>query len=219
VSGTEVFQHVQAFTEVCLNGSFDDFAVRFCHQSPHTCELPDLFLTTSRAGDRHQVNRVDVPLFPTAILSVIDFEFLHHLRRDFFTSVSPRVENLVVPFHFGNNTVFVTLPGLFDFLLRVFDDLRLLFRRDEIVRRKGQSALGAFAETRSHQSVEQVNRSSPPDVFVAVADDRLQACRFECVIVIRHSFRQNVVKNNPSRCCLERLALIDFGVGFQPSSF
>ena len=53
VSGNEVFQYGQTFTEVRFDRQFDDTAVRGCHQTTHTSQLFDLSVGTTGTGVGH----------------------------------------------------------------------------------------------------------------------------------------------------------------------
>ena len=58
VSGNEVFQYGQTFTEVRFDGQFDDTAVRGSHQTTHTSQLFDLSVGTTGTGVSHHVDVV-----------------------------------------------------------------------------------------------------------------------------------------------------------------
>src|SRR5690606_24509144 len=58
VGGVEVLLHVQAFTEVRLDGRLDDRAIRTRHQATHAGQLTDLRLATTGTGVGHDVQRV-----------------------------------------------------------------------------------------------------------------------------------------------------------------
>ena len=61
----------------------------------------------------HQVNRIDVAHTTTVIFT----HRLHHFLGDAFTSMGPRIKNLVVSLFLGDHTTLVVLAELENFLI------------------------------------------------------------------------------------------------------
>ena len=58
MSGHEILQYIQPFTEIGLDRQFDGSSRRIRHQSPHACQLLNLLIGTSRTRVRHHINIV-----------------------------------------------------------------------------------------------------------------------------------------------------------------
>ena len=59
VGGDKVLKYVQTFTEVGDDRRFDDRAIGFRHQTPHTTQLTHLRHTTPGTGVGHHIDRVE----------------------------------------------------------------------------------------------------------------------------------------------------------------
>src|SRR5690606_16986147 len=99
VSGDEVLEYVQAFTEVRGNWRLDDGAVRLGHQATHTGKLTNLGCGTPRTGVGHHVHGVEGILLDFLALAVDDLLFRevgHHRLGHFIVGLGPEVDHLVV---------------------------------------------------------------------------------------------------------------------------
>src|SRR5690606_10669592 len=141
VRGAEVLQHAETFTEVGLNGRFDNLARGLGHQTTHTGQLTNLLDTTTSTGVRHQVDGVHI-----AGLAAVVLELRHHLFGDLLTRVSPGIKHLVVALHIRDDAAAILAEELEHRLLGGRDDLGLARRRDQVVGRERQTAAGAPAE-------------------------------------------------------------------------
>ena len=88
VGRAEVLEHRQPFAEVGLDRRLDDLARRLGHEPAHAGQLADLL--DAAAGTRlgHQEDRIQVDLALAAVVA----QGFHHLGRDPFAGVRPRVQ-------------------------------------------------------------------------------------------------------------------------------
>src|SRR5690606_23826679 len=136
VSGDEVLQYVQAFTEVRGDRGLDDGAVRLGHQATHTGQLTDLGGATTRTRVRHHVHGVEGLLLDFLALAVDDLLFRqvgHHRLGHFVVGLGPEVDHLVVLLALGYQAGGILRFDLLHFLGGGVDDARLLVRDDEVV--------------------------------------------------------------------------------------
>ena len=122
VRGDEVFQHGQAFAEVRENRLLDDVAGRLGHEAAHTGELAHLLAVAARAGIHHEGNRV------VFLLALVVFQRLEHDVGDLVGAMRPDVDDLVVAFAGGDDTLAILLLDFLDLLLRGVDFLVFLLR-------------------------------------------------------------------------------------------
>jgi hypothetical protein len=126
VRRVEVFENRQTFFKVRDNRRFDDLAGWLGHQAAHTRKLADLGCGTTRARVRHHVNRVQV-----AARDVRDA--LHHGVGHVVRAFRPDIDNLVVFFTFGDESVLVLLFEFFHFLVSGFHELFFRFGDDQVI--------------------------------------------------------------------------------------
>ena len=60
VGRNEVFQHGEAFAEVCLDRHLDGLTGWVSHETAHTGELTDLLVVTTGTGGGHHVDGVEL---------------------------------------------------------------------------------------------------------------------------------------------------------------
>ena len=120
VSGHEILQYVQAFTEIRLDRQLDGTSCRICHQPSHTCKLFDLFIRTTGSGIRHHEDIV---------------VFIQSGQQRFCQRVVsrlPGLDNLFVTLFLRDQASFEVLRDLIHRILRLLDHLRLLRRHGHI---------------------------------------------------------------------------------------
>ena len=164
MSGDEVFENGQTFTEVGENGPFDNFAVRLRHKTTHTGELTDLVLTASGAGIQHGVNRVD-------LLSVSFFGFREEGISHLLGGAGPDVDDLVVAFAVGQSTVGVLTVDGIDFFACGSDEFRFCLGYGHIRNGDGEACHGRVFVTEVLQIVQQQDRLVMTDIFIRLSDE------------------------------------------------
>jgi hypothetical protein len=92
------------------NRLLNDVTARLGHQTTHASELTHLLTVTARAGVHHQVNRVEL------LLALVRFERLEHDVRDLIGRVRPDIDDLVVTFAGGDDTLAMLLLDFLDLL-------------------------------------------------------------------------------------------------------
>ena len=147
VSGDEILQHCEAFTEVRNDRTFDDFAGGLGHQSAHTAELFDLrFVTTGTGIDHHEERRC---LF----LAFVELDLAIERVGDGVGGLSPDVDDFLIALTVGDDTVAILLGDFFDFLVGLGDDFWLFLGDDHVDDSDRSSRAGCFAETEIFQFV------------------------------------------------------------------
>ena len=213
MGGTEVFQNRQAFTEVCLDRSFNDFTGWFGHQTTHAGQLADLLDTTTSTRVRHQEHGIDIPATFTDII----FHGVHHVLGDRFTSIGPLVQHMVVPFLSTHQTTIVVLLEFHDFLLSTLDEGCLRVRRDEVVCCERQTTSSRFTEAHLHHVIQQMDGCASAETLVTVTDCTGQIPTSHGLVVEIHAVRKHFIETNASRSRLND-GSINAGIviGFQP---
>src|SRR5690606_6953319 len=197
VSGHEVLQYVQAFTEVRGDRRLDDGAIRLGHQATHTGQLANLRSRTPRARVGHHVHRVERILLGFFTVTVDDLLFRevgHHRLGDFVVGLGPEVDHLVVLLALGYQAGRVLALDLLHFLGGRTDDVRLLIRDDEVVHADRHTGDGRVGETGVHQLVSEDDSVLQTHRAVAQVDqlrDRLLLHRL-VDHVERHAFRNDL---------------------------
>ena len=98
MGGDEVLEHRQALPEVTGDRGFDDLSRGLRHETPHPGQLPDLLLAASCSGIGHHEDRVELAIFRPLDLS-------EELLRDPLGHLGPNIDDLVVAFSLGDQTV------------------------------------------------------------------------------------------------------------------
>ena len=111
VGGGEVLEHREAFAEARGDRGFDDFAGRLGHQAAHAGELTHLVGVASGARVGHHEDRVEAEvgllLAGLGVGQDIRGNFLVHFRGHVLRGLRPDVDDLVVFFRTGDDTVAV----------------------------------------------------------------------------------------------------------------
>ena len=111
VRGGKVLEHRQAFTEARGDRGFDDFAGGLGHQAAHTGELTHLVGVASGTRVGHHEDRVEAEvgllLAGLRVGQDIRGDFLVHFRGHVLRGLGPNVDDLVVFFRTGDDTVAV----------------------------------------------------------------------------------------------------------------
>ena len=190
VGGVEVLKHRQTFFKVGDNRLFDNFARRFRHQTAHTGNLTHLRGRTAGAGVSHHVNRVDIAVFGLG-------NVFHHFVGHFVGTGCPDIDNLVVLFAFGNQTVLVLLFKFLNLFFGLGNQFLLGFRHDKVVLAERNAGLAGVLETERHQTVNEHNRFLLSAVAVDDIDNFADFLLFDQsidkrernVLVLRQNFR------------------------------
>src|ERR1035441_8764636 len=152
VGRDEVLEHRKSLTEVGENRFLDDVAGRLGHQSAHAGKLADLLPIAARAGIDHQRDRV---IF---FLALVVIERLQHDVRNLVGAMCPDVDDLVVAFAWGDNTLAILLLDLLDLLLGGVDFLILFLGNDHVVDADRHARARGLAEAELLELVEHGHR-------------------------------------------------------------
>ena len=163
MSGDEVLQHVQPFTEIGGNRSFNNFAGRFRHQAAHTGQLADLLFRSTSTGIGHDVNRVEV-----TACTVVFFHHLEHLFRDAVGDFGPDFNDFVVAFALGNCAFLVLILDLDNGLFSFLHQGGFLFRNHHVVNADGNSGAGCVQEPKSLHFIQHLHGDLQTKAQVAV---------------------------------------------------
>ena len=134
VGGSEVLQHRQALPEVGLDGDVDDAARGVGHQAAHARQLADLLNIAAGAGNRHHIDRVQ------------GIEAFHHRIGHLIGGCLPNPDHPLVALLFGDQTAAVLLFHFVHFLVRLGQDLRLVFRDLDVGDPGGNPGPGGILE-------------------------------------------------------------------------
>ncbi|MNV15610.1 hypothetical protein D3C71_1063410 [compost metagenome] len=129
MSGDEVLEYVQTFTEVRSDWRLDDGTIWFRHQTTHTCQLTNLCCGTTRTGVGHHVDAVEGNLLLFFTFTVNDgfsLQVIHHRFGNAIVRRSPNIDNFVVAFARGNQTRLELLLDFGYFSFSFTDDLVFL---------------------------------------------------------------------------------------------
>ncbi len=168
VGGDEVFEHGEAFAEVGENRLLDDVAGGLGHEAAHAGQLADLLAVATGAGVHHERDRV------VFLLALVVLERVEHDVGDLVGAVRPDVDDLVVAFARGDDTLAILLLDFLDLLLRGVDLLVLLLRDDHVVDADGDAGLGRLAEAEFLELVEHDHGLLVAADLVAVPDQVAQ---------------------------------------------
>jgi hypothetical protein len=175
VGRDEVLENRQAFAEVGGDGGLDDFARGLGHETAHTGQLTNLLRRTTRARVRHDEDRVEGrrPLLLAGFLvdHVLGADLVHHLFGDELRDLRPDVDHLVVALAVGDETFGVLLFDLLHVLLRLFEQLDLALRDDEIVHADRDAGLGRVAVAEMAKAVGEKNGFLLTEGAVAAVDE------------------------------------------------
>ena len=98
-------------------------------------------------------------------------------------------------FALGNDTAAKSLLNSVDLLLGLGNNLGLFGGDAQVGHGDAQSGAGAPAETDVFNGVEQINGGGASQSLVTITDHATDAALSERIIVERHSFREDVVKD------------------------
>ncbi len=180
--GNKVLQNGQPFTKIGRNRRFNDLAGWFGHEPTHTGQLPHLILAAPGTGIRHHINWIQafrdnrfLVLIQHRVSVFIDnggnLHGVHHLVGNIIRCLGPYIDNLVVLFTLGNETLGV-LPA--DFLnprLRGLENVPLGIWNNHGIDGNGQASLGGILVADVLQSVCQDNGGLRSQVPVGIVND------------------------------------------------
>ena len=195
MSRTEVFQHRQAFTEVCLNRCFDNLTGWLGHQTTHAGQLSNLLDTATSTRVRHQEHWVDVPSTFTDII----LHGVHHVLGDRFPCIGPFVQHMVVSLLTAHQTAVIVLSELHDFLLSVLDEGSFRIGRHQVIRGERKTTSSRFTETHLHHVIEQINRCSTSQSLVAITDGSCQVTTPHGPVIEVHTIGKHRIESNTPR--------------------
>ena len=135
MSGDEVLQYVQTFTEVGLDGQLDGMTRRIGHQASHAGQLFDLLIGTTGSGVRHHI---DVVVLIQAGQKVVG---------QLVIRVLPGLDNLFVALFLGDQTAAVVLCDAVHGRLGVLDQLGFALRHGHIGNGNGHGRTGGILVT------------------------------------------------------------------------
>ncbi len=165
MSGDEILEHGQTFTEVRGDRPLDDFAGGLGHQTAHAGELFDLLAVTTRAGIDHQEDRVQF------LASLVMLEGAEHDVGDFVARVSPDIDDLVVALAIGDDAFAILLLDVLDLLVGVRELQLFLLRNDHVGDPDRDAGLGRFAEPEFLQLVERLDGAVLAGDLIAAPDN------------------------------------------------
>ena len=120
MGGHEVFQYVQTFTEVGLDGQLDSMTCCISHQTTHTGQLFDLFIRTTGTGIGHHE---DIVVF---------IQTGQQLMGQRIIGLFPGLNDLFITFFVCDQTTFVVSGDLIYSILCLLDQLRFFRRHGHI---------------------------------------------------------------------------------------
>ena len=144
VGRDEVLEHRQAFTEVGLDRTRDDLALRVSHEAAHTGDLANLHEVTASTRVDHHVHRVGAR------------EVLEHGLGNLVSCAGPDLDELLATLRVGDQTELVLLLHLVGLLLRDTEQLCLAGRSDDIGDGDGDARAGCPVEAKCLQTIEGV---------------------------------------------------------------
>ena len=165
VGRDEVLEHREALAEVGENRLLDDVAGGLGHEAAHAGELADLLPVAARAGIDHERDRV------VLLLALVVVERLQHDVGDLVGAVRPDVNDLVVAFARGDDTLAILLLDFLDLLLGGVDFLILLLGNDHVVDADGHARARGLAEAQFLELVEHGHRLVVTANLVALPDE------------------------------------------------
>ncbi len=142
VSGHEVFQNIQSFTEVRGDRQLDRTAGRICHQASHAGQLLDLLIGTAGTGVSHHE---DV---------VVLIQRRQQRIRQLGIGLGPGVDDGLVTLFLGEESSSVVLGDLVDGLLCLCKKGRLLLRHRDVRDGNGQGCQRGLLVTHGLDVIE-----------------------------------------------------------------
>ncbi|MNF61945.1 hypothetical protein D3C84_436110 [compost metagenome] len=158
MSGDEVLQYVQTFTEVRHDRRFDDGTIRLGHQATHTGQLTDLGGGAPRTRVGHHEDAVERGLlffFTQGVDVPLLGEVIHHGLGDAIVRAGPDIDNLVIAFASGHQTGQELVLDLGNFGFGCRNDVFLGIRDDHVIDTNGSTGQGRVVETGIHQLVSE----------------------------------------------------------------
>ena len=165
MSGDEVFEHAQTFAEVRGNWTLDNLTGRLGHEAAHTAELLDLRSITTGTGGHHDVERI------VLLLAVVELDRAIQFVSDLFTNLGPYVDDLLIAFAVGDDTIAILLLDHFDFPISGFERGFLRIRNHHVGNTDRDARAGCLAETKLLETVKGSNGFLLTDSLIAAPDD------------------------------------------------
>ena len=203
VGGDEVLENAQALAEVGLDRGLDDLAGGLGHQAAHPRQLTDLVLGATRARVGHDIDRVealDLPGLAGRVRQIFHRHLVHHLLGDLVRGLGPDVDDLVVLFTVGDETVGILLIHVRRLTLRVLDKLLLAHRDLHVVDADGDAGPGGVFITQVLEPVGENDRFLGAGVAVGVVDEEGQFLLGQLLVDQgeRHRLWQQVADDQPT---------------------
>ena len=203
VSGDEVFDNRQAFTEVRLDRSRNDFTLGVGHKTAHGGDLADLHHVSAGTGMDHHPDRV--------VLG----EGLLHFGGDLSRGLSPDFDELLTTLVLGDETAIELDLDLGGLGLVGREDLRLTKRLDNVVDRNRDARVGCPVETSVLEGVERIGHIDLGVALGQIVDDDTQLLFADLVVDVGVVLGQRLVEDRATQCRVQRRALdaqLDLGL-------
>ena len=168
VGGVEILQNRQAFFKVRDDRGLNDLTRRLGHQAAHTAKLLHLGLRTTGTGVGHHIDGVDFQLAAVGA-DMNRLQLVHHGVSDPVRRLGPGINDLVVLFALGDQTIGILLLIFLNQGAGLSDQNLLALRNNNIVLTKGNAGLGRFLKAQAHDLVGKDDRR----LLTAVAIDRI----------------------------------------------
>ncbi len=175
MSGDEVLQYVQTFTEVGDNRRLNNGAVWTGHQATHTGQLTNLRRGTTSARVSVHKDRVERILFLFLAFFIghkLFTDTFHHRLGYQVVRPGPDIDDFVVFLARSHQTGGKLGFNLLNFFFRTADDAGLLFRNGEVIHTNGGTGFGGEVITHVHQAVSEDNGRFQAHHAVAIVDHR-----------------------------------------------
>ncbi len=113
-------EYSQSLPEIRGNRGLDDFPRWFGHQPSHSRKLANLLGASPCPGIGHHEDGVETfngPFIAILVGDLLRSEFRQHLIGDFFRFLGPYIDDLIVAFTIGNQSLGVLFPDFLDLLV------------------------------------------------------------------------------------------------------
>ena len=148
VGRNEVLQHRQPFAEIRRDRSLDNFTGRFRHQSTHTGQLANLLRAAAGAGVGHHENRIKARHrnLPARLIGhFFRTQIAQHFIGDSVGDLRPNIDDFVVAFAVGDQTVLVLLLDLAHIVMGLLEQLLFARRNHHVFNGNRNTRLGGIS--------------------------------------------------------------------------
>ena len=153
----EILQNGQTFAQVCKYGRLDDLAGWLSHQTAHTGDLADGILFASGSGIGHYVYRVKSR--HSVISGILLKRHKQRLLQVRFQT-PPDIYDPVVSFTVGHAAFLVSIRHIPDVLLRLVDEISLIFWYYHIVNTDRNTRLCCIFKPQILEFVQKFSRAT-----------------------------------------------------------